>query len=421
MKVPSVYRGHMIGQIGKNFTGNSVDKRAVLPYNKISITKILQNKVSYYETIVLLKGAAAIHMGAWRRDILPNKGELRMYKLGKFGLTVAACVMVAGMTVNAGPSENTVNHTIQSAGIGSILDEAVDTEQCLAAAEEAKEERKKVYGYENLGIANVNDWLNVRDTAGEDGKVIGKMPKHAGANVLGEENGWYKIQSGKVTGYVRADYLLTGADARTLADEEASDMAVCNSGGLRVREEASLEAPVITQVAEGEELEVVSVEGEWVKIMLDDEEAYVFGEYVDISKKLEKAVTMVELTYGQGVSDVRVDLVNYAKQFLGNPYVWGGTSLTNGADCSGFVLSVFKKYGVSLPHHSGSQAQMGTKISLSEAKPGDLVFYAKNGTVNHVAIYIGNGQVIHASNPKTGIKISNVSYRTPYCVRRVLS
>lgn len=344
-----------------------------------------------------------------------------MYKLGKFGLIAAACVMCAGMTANAASTENTVNNTIQSAGIGSILNERVDAEQCLAAAEEAKEERKKVYGYENLGIANVNDWLNVRDEPGEDGKVIGKMPKHAGANVLGEENGWYKIESGKVTGYVRADYLLTGAEARALADEEAADMAVCNSGGLRVREEASLDAPVITQVAEGEELEVVSVEDEWVKIMLDDEEAYVFGEYVDISKKLEKAVTMTELTYGQGVSDVRVDLVNYAKQFLGNPYVWGGTSLTNGADCSGFVLSIFKKYGVSLPHHSASQAKLGTQVSLSEAMPGDLVFYAKNGTVNHVAIYIGNGQVIHASSPKTGIKISNVSYRTPYCVRRVLS
>lgn len=344
-----------------------------------------------------------------------------MFRLGKLGITVAACVLFAGMTVNAASAENTVNNTIQSAGVGSILDEAVDSEQCLAALEVAKEERKKVYGYENLGIAKVNDYLNVRKGPDESEEIVGKMPRHAGADVLGEENGWYKIRSGKVTGYVRADYLLTGLEARTLADEQAADMAVCNSGGLRVREEASLEAPVITLVAEGEELEVVSVEGEWVKIMLDDEEAYVFGEYVDIAKKLEKAVSVVELKYGQGVSDVRVDLVNYAKQFLGNPYVWGGTSLTNGADCSGFVLSIFKKYGVSLPHHSGSQAKMGTQVSLSEAKPGDLVFYAKNGTVNHVAIYIGNGQVIHASSPKTGIKISNVSYRTPYCVRRVLS
>lgn len=347
-----------------------------------------------------------------------------MYNFGKFGVTVAVCVLTAGMTVNAASADsavkNTIHNTVQSAGIGSFLDETVDTKQCLEAAENAKEERKQIYGYENLGIAKVNDWLNVRKTPDESGELVGKLPKHAGADVLGEENGWYKIRSGKVTGYVKADYLLTGAQARSLADEVATDMAVCNSGGLRVREEGNLDAPVITLVAEGEELEVVAVEGEWVRIMLDDEEAYVFGEYVDISKKLEKAVSMTELKYGQGVSDVRVDLVNYAKQFLGNPYVWGGTSLTKGADCSGFVLSIYKKYGISLPHHSGSQAKMGTKISLSEARPGDLVFYAKNGTVNHVAIYIGNGQVIHASNERTGIRISNATYRTPYCVRRLL-
>lgn len=344
-----------------------------------------------------------------------------MYKLGKLGLTVAACVMAAGMTVNAGSTENTIHKTIQSAGVGAILDESVDSQQCLAAAETAKEERRKLYGYENLGIAKVNDYLNIRREPSESGDLVGKMPKYAGANVLSQEDGWLKIQSGKVTGFVKAEYMLTGADARTLADSEAADMAVCNSGGLYVREQPNLEASILTQIAEGEELEVVEVLDEWVKIMLDDEEAYVFKEYVDISKKLEKAVSLTELKYGQGVSNVLVDLVNYAKQFLGNPYVWGGTSLTNGADCSGFTLSIFRKYGVNLPHHSGSQEKMGTKISLSEAKPGDLVFYAKNGVVNHVAIYIGNGQVIHASSPRTGIKISNASYRTPYSVRRVLS
>lgn len=343
-----------------------------------------------------------------------------MHKIGRLGLTVAVCVMAAGMTVQAGTAQNTVHSTIQSAGVGLILDEAVDSQQCLAAAETAKEERKKIYGYENLGIANVNDYLNVRKGPGEDQELVGKMPKHAGADVLGEEDGWLKIKSGKVTGYVKAEYMLTGAEARYLADTQAADKAVCNSGGLRVREEPSLEAPVITQIGEGEELEVVEAGDEWVKIMLDDEEAYVSAEYVDISKKLEQAVSMTELKYGQGVSDVRIDLVNYAKKFLGNPYVWGGTSLTNGADCSGFVLSVFKQYGVSLPHHSGSQEKYGTKISLSEAKPGDLVFYAKGGTINHVAIYIGNGQVIHASNPRTGIRISNATYRTPYSVRRIL-
>ena len=176
--------------------------------------------------------------------------------------------------------------------------------------------------------------------------------------MLSEENGWYKIKSGKVTGYVKADYMVTGEEARNLADKEATNMAVCNSGGLRVREEGSLDAPVITLVAEGEELEVVDIQDDWVKIMLDDEAAYVSADYVDIAKKLEKAVSLTELKYGQGVSDIRVDLVNYAKQFLGNPYVWGGTQPDKGCwTVSGFVLSIMKKYGVSLPHHSGSQAQ----------------------------------------------------------------
>ena len=138
-------------------------------------------------------------------------------------------------------------------------------------------------------------------------------------------------------------------------------------------------------------------------------------------ENLKTAVTMSEMLYGMGVSDVRVELCEYAKQFLGNPYVWGGTSLTKGADCSGFVLSVYKKFGVTLPHYSGSQANSGTKISFSEIQPGDLIFYANSsGTINHVAIYIGNNQVIHASSPETGIKISKYNYRTPVKYVRIL-
>ena len=310
---------------------------------------------------------------------------------------------------------------LPSAGVGQILEADLAEEDYLAAAEEAKNERKAIYGFSNLGIANVSNYLNVREEPSEDGKLVGKMSKNSGCEVYEIEDGWAYIKSGKVTGYVKAEYLLTGKEARDRADEVATDMAVCNSGGLRVREEPSTESPVITLVAEGEELEVVEQLDGGVKIMLDDEEAYVSADYVNIAKKLDRAVTQTELIYGKGVSDVRVDLVNYAKQFLGNPYVWGGTSLTNGADCSGFVQSIFKKYGVSLPRTSSAQSTVGSKVSLSEAQPGDLVFYAKNGRVNHVAIYIGNGQVIHASNARTGIKISNASYRTPYAVKRVLN
>ena len=310
---------------------------------------------------------------------------------------------------------------VPSAGVGQILEADLAEEDYLAAAEEAKNERKAIYGFSNLGIANVTNYLNVREEPSEDGKLVGKMSKNSGCEIMKIEDGWAYIKSGRVTGYVKAEYLLTGKEARDRADEVATDMAVCNSGGLRVREDASTDSPVITLVAEGEELEVVEQLDGWVKIMLDDEEAYVSADYVDIAKKLDRAVTQTELIYGKGVSDVRVELVNYSKQFLGNPYVWGGTSLTNGADCSGFVQSIFKKYGVSLPRTSSAQSTVGSKVSLSEAQPGDLVFYAKNGRVNHVAIYIGNGQVIHASNARTGIKISNASYRTPYAVKRVLN
>lgn len=297
-----------------------------------------------------------------------------------------------------------------------------DEPAARAVIETAGEENpQNHWGYTNLGIAHVDNHLNIRQEPGEDGKLVGKLPKDAACEILSIENGWAHIKSGKVEGYCSTDYLYMGSEAIRRGQEVASMIAIVNTQTLKVREEPNTESVVITLIPQEEELEVVEVMGNgWIKFLLDDEEAYVSGEYVDVEERLEKAVTLTELLYGQGVSNVRVDLVQYAKQFVGNPYVWGGTSLTGGADCSGFTLSVYKKYNVSLPHHAASQAQMGTKVSMGEIQPGDLVFYAKNGSINHVAIYIGNGQVIHASSPKTGIKISSVNYRTPACARRYL-
>ena len=296
------------------------------------------------------------------------------------------------------------------------------------AAKEAQEpaalsmEPETYWGYTNLGIAHVDNHLNIREEPSESGKLVGKLSKDAACEILGVENDWAHIKSGKVEGYCSTDFLYMGEEAITRGQEVASMIAVVNTQTLKVREEPNTESVVITLIPQEEELEVVEVmDNGWIKFLLDDEEAYVSGEFVDVEERLEKAVTLTELLYGQGVSDVRVDLVQYAKQFVGNPYVWGGTSLTKGADCSGFTLSILQKYGVTLPHHAASQAQLGTKISLSEAQPGDLVFYAKNGRINHVAIYIGGGQVIHASSPKTGIKISSVNYRSPAGVRRYLN
>ena len=221
-------------------------------------------------------------------------------------------------------------------------------------------------------------------------------------------------------GYVSCEFLITGVQAKHRAEELVTTIATVTTDSLKVRAEANTDSEVITMVPNGEQLEVAASEGDWIRVYLDDEEVFVSADYVQVDARLNTAITMTELLYGQGVSDVRVDLCQYAKEFLGNPYVWGGTSLTKGADCSGFVLSIYKKYGVSLPHSSRAQANCGTKITLAEAQPGDLIFYGKGQTINHVAIYIGGGQVIHASSPKTGIRISNATYRTPLKVVRIL-
>lgn len=277
------------------------------------------------------------------------------------------------------------------------------------------------FGYTNLGVADVEGNLNIREAASTEADVVGKMPNNAGCEILGVEGEWTKIKSGKVEGYVKSEYLLSGDVALAKADEVKQTIATVTTTTLYVREQPNTDCSIITMMPQGEDLEVVEELDGWVKINVDSDEGYVSSEYVEISTELPKAMTMTEIRYGQGVSDVRVSLVQYATQFIGNPYVWGGTSLTRGADCSGFVLSVFANYGISLPHSSRAQANCGTKISASEAQPGDLFFYGNGRSINHVAIYIGNGQVVHASSPKSGIKISSAYYRTPVKVVRVIS
>ncbi len=328
---------------------------------------------------------------------------------------IALCVAIEPVSVTAAE----LNPVMQMAGVASVLENSLSVEEYVEIAKQAQGES---WGYTNIGIANVESGnLNVRETPSTEGKLVGKMPKDSACEVVDSDSEWAHIKSGEVEGYVGMEFLLTGPEARIKANAIARTVAIANTDGLNIREEASTDSAVLTQVLKGEKLEYVETIGDWVKVSIDGEDAYVSGEYVIVEDELDTAITMTELLYGQGVSDVRVDLVEYAKQFVGNPYVWGGTSLTKGADCSGFVLSVFKKYGISLSHSSKAQANEGTKISSSELMPGDLVFYSNSkGSINHVAIYIGGGQVVHASSPKTGIKISKYNYRTPAKYVKVL-
>lgn len=354
-----------------------------------------------------------------------HKNIYRVMAVGVLGTMLFYSPSIGGMTVQA--EENNKVQTV--AGAGALFTDAIKEEPKKEEASSSKKEVEttketaedvSVYGYKNLGIAKVEGTLNVRETPATDGSLVGKMPGKSAGEILETLDGWYKIQSGDVTGYVSSDYIVTGMEAKALAEEVKHTVATVKTTTLNVRQEPNTECSILALMPQGEELNVLEDLGEWVKVDLDNAEGYVSKEFVDVAVQLPKAMTMTEVKYGEGVSDVRVDLISYATQFVGNPYVWGGTSLTNGADCSGFTMSIFAKYGVSLPHSSRAQANCGTRVNPSEAKPGDLFFYGSGSSINHVAIYIGNGQIVHASSAKTGIKISNAFYRSPICVTRVL-
>ena len=278
--------------------------------------------------------------------------------------------------------------------------------------------------YKNIGISDVDNYLNVREEPNENGKIIAKMPSKAAGNILETtEDGWYKIQSGKVTGYVKSDYILTGQPAKDEAMQVAELMAVVNTDMLNARTEPSTDAKIWTQISNNEKYPVLKQIDGWVEIELEENSsAFVSTDFVDVRYALPEAIKFSPLEEkANAQNSLRTQIVNYALQFLGNPYVWGGTSLTKGADCSGFTLSIYGKFGIGLPHYSGSQAGMGKAVKSGDMKPGDLLFYSNSGgTINHVAMYIGNGQIIHAASRRSGIKISTWNYRTPVRIRNLI-
>ena len=243
-----------------------------------------------------------------------------------------------------------------SAGVATTMEQVEDVTVLEAATSPSV-----VEGYTLLGVVDAEKgYINIREEKSTDCDVVGKIRKDAICEVVSIEDEWCEIESGEIKGYISSEYLLTGEEANEKAEE---------------------------LMAEGVELET--------------------------------AITMIEYRFVKGVTDIQMEICEYARQFVGNPYRWGGTSLTKGADCSGFTLSVYANYGVSLPHSSKAQANCGTRIDLSELQPGDLVFYGGNN-IHHVAMYIGNGQVVHAQSTNTGIVVSSMNYNTPTRAVRVL-
>ena len=243
-----------------------------------------------------------------------------------------------------------------NAGVAATMEQVEDATVLATAVAPSV-----VEGYTLLGVVTAESgFINIREEMSTESKIVGKIRKNGICEVVSIEDGWYEIESAEIKGYISNEYLLTGPEAN-------------------------------------EKAEALMAEG----------------------KELETALTLMEYRYGKGVTDIQMEICEYARQFVGNPYKWGGTSLTKGADCSGFTMSVFKNYGVSLPHSSRAQANCGTRIDLSEIQPGDLVFYGGKN-IHHVAMYIGNGQVVHAQSSDTGIVISSMNYNTPTRAARIL-
>lgn len=404
------------------------------------------------------------------------------------GLAVASTapygVQAAGLTAGVASYTNNVvaSASAPTAGVTSAVadvmlkgDETTTTDTDVASNE--AETVKSAYA--DVAIAKVQDYVNVRSENNEDSEVLGKLYNNSAATVLETtDDGWYKISSGSVTGYVKSEYVVVGDDATVKS--AGRRVATVNTETLKVRTSADENSEVLGLVAGEDDLTVIdeSTDG-WVGVSTEDGTGYVSSDYVSLdteftyaeskeeeaarlakeeaerkaaaeaaakeeakknaasesnksskaSNESKKSDTVEETadeessssdssseeSYSAPSGSNGQAVVDYACQFVGNPYVYGGSSLTNGTDCSGFVMSVYAQFGISLPHSSSALRSVGYGVSVDDMQPGDIICYS-----GHVAIYCGGNTIVHASNPSTGIKYTSpANYKTILAVRRI--
>ena len=390
-------------------------------------------------------------------------------------------VAEASQSDEASTEVNDLLATIQLIGDPVTMEPVV--EATVSTTEDTTQQSEEQEQTEELVIATVDNYVNIRDAGSLDGNIIGKLYDHSVGTLLDETaDGWYHIQSGTVDGYVKAEYVLRGEEAKALADQVGQHLATVNTTTLKVRMEPSTDAKVLGLVPDGDTLAVLDQTDGWVKVSTEEGEGYVSTDYVEVYTKNTEAESIEEEqarlakeaeerrlaqeaaqkevakqdtqktestttaksttqdtttqaaagtqtsaaadssssaaaeTQTASSSSIGRQIADYGLQFVGNPYVYGGTSLTNGADCSGFVMSVYQHFGISLPRTSGQQGQSGTAVSgIENAQPGDLIWYS-----GHIAIYIGDGKIVHASNASDGIKVSSATYTTILSIRRIV-
>ena len=301
-------------------------------------------------------------------------------KKGLFLVTFLGMTVSPGISVMAADGDTAEAAKMPGVGIESVLNDLYSQNREIKAEDYLVPENKGEYL--DMAFANVTSFLYVRSEPTKESEYVGKLYPGYAAKITGPVGEWTAVESGDVTGYVKTEYILTGAEAQTYAENLVTE----------AQQEGKEEAEAFTYA-----------------VSRKSEEA-------QMTQEVQGNVQQTETTEvsAQPASNGQV-IVDYACQFIGNPYVWGGTSLTDGADCSGFVQSVFAHFGISLPRTTYDQINAGVEVSYDQAMPGDLICYD-----GHIGIYIGNGQIVNAQNPEQGIGISPATYTTILSVRRIV-
>ena len=305
---------------------------------------------------------------------------------------------------------------------------------------ESKKQSSFINEYNNFGVSINDTLIEIKDRADVNATSIGILPSHSCLEIINKEADWTEIASGNVHGYIETQYVLDGDEAKEYGIKHSRLKAFTSDIEENVYSEKSRLGKLWDKLGKNKVYDILETDGYWIKVDLgsgdtegDSQDAYVNieDESVQVKYSLNIAIPYLELIGNNDAPPEKVNeqnvalrykVIDYACQFIGNPYVWGGTSLTDGADCSGYVQSVLRHFGVYVPRTSREQAVVGIPVeSPDKLQPGDLIFYANSsGTVNHVAMYIGNGMIVNAGSSKSGILINTYNYRTPVAMRNVI-